>query len=86
MDRGLAVEDRDIADEGKDTTDKGKDIADGGKDIADECKDIADEGTCQTIWNYPYWNVSKTIIHPNTRRGSVLSLIVTVEFNGNKLQ
>jgi len=28
--------------------------------------------TCQTVWKYPYWNVSKTITYPNTRRGGVL--------------
>jgi len=42
--------------------------------------------TCQTIWNDPYWNVSKTNIHPKTRRWGVLSIRVTVEFNGNTSQ
>jgi len=34
--------------------------------------------TCQTVWNYPYWSVSKTIIYsyPNTRRGGVWSVTV----------
>jgi len=42
--------------------------------------------TCQTIWHYPYWNVSKTIIHPNIRREGVPSVTVTVEFTVNMSQ
>jgi len=42
--------------------------------------------TGQTIWNYPYWNISKTIIYPNARRGDVVSIKVKVVFNGNTSQ